>query len=94
MNLAFMPFSIAAGVIGSKVGHRAFDAAWENLTDAPKPKPGAPNQSLMPIAVVAAVEAATIAASAAVAHELAARTFHYLFGSWPAKPPKPPDLDD
>jgi hypothetical protein len=93
VNLAYVPFSIAAGVIGSRLGHRVFDQAWSSVTDAPKPKPGAPDQSLVKVAVVAAVEAGTIAASAAIAHELGARTFHYLFGAWPKKLPKPETTD-
>ena len=83
-RLAYLPFSLAAGMIGSLVGRRAFRAVWERIADqAGPPSPSAPELPLGRVALAAALEAATLAACAAVARQLAARVFHRLFGAWP-----------
>jgi predicted component of type VI protein secretion system len=83
-RLAYLPFSLAAGAIGSTLGRRAFRAAWTRISgQAAPPSPSAPELPLGRVALTAALEAATLAASAAVARQLAARVFHRLFGAWP-----------
>ncbi|WP_249021401.1 DUF4235 domain-containing protein [Conexibacter sp. S30A1] len=83
-RLAYLPFSVAAGAIGSFAGRRAFRAVWERISgQAGPPSPSTPELPLARVALAAALEAATLAAGAAVARQLAARVFHRLFGAWP-----------
>jgi hypothetical protein len=88
-KLFYTPFSIVFGMIGARVGRKAFNAIWGSVSDEPKPSPKEPAASLGRIAVSAALEGATLAASAAVARQLSVRAFHHVFGVWPVKPRRP-----
>jgi hypothetical protein len=89
-KLFFTPFSIVFSLLGSIVGKRAFRAIWERVSDEPRPpSPKEPAQSLGRVAASAALQAATLAATTAVARQLAVRTFHHLFGVWPVKAKQP-----
>lgn len=88
-KLAYTPFSIVFGMLGARVGRRAFSAIWGRVSDEPKPSPKEPEVSLGRIAVSAALEGATLAATAAVARQLSVRAFHHIFGVWPVKPKHP-----
>lgn len=85
MKLLYKPFSIVSGVIGARVGRKAFTTLWDGIADAPKPSPNDPEAGLVRITASAALEAATLAASAALFNQLSLRLFHYLFGVWPDK---------
>jgi Protein of unknown function (DUF4235) len=89
VKLFYYPFSIVAGIIGARTGRKAFAALWGEISDSPKPAPTAPDVGLATVAVSAALEGATIAASAAIAHQLTVRVFHHLFGFWPVKQKQP-----
>jgi hypothetical protein len=89
MKLLYYPFSILAGIIGARAGRKAFTALWGEISDSPKPSPTSPDAGLTTVAVSAALEGATMAASAAVAHQLTVRLFHHLFGVWPVKGKQP-----
>jgi hypothetical protein len=93
-KLLYTPFSVVFGMLGARVGKKAFKAIWGRVSDEPKP-PSAkePDRSLGRVAGAAALEAATLAASAAVARQLSVRAFHHLFGVWPVKT-KQPTADD
>ena len=90
MKLLYKPFAIFAGVIGHRTGRTAFQAVWSHLggEEEKPPSPRAGRVGLAQVAGSAALEAATIAATAAVFEQLAARVFHHLFGAWPEKPPQ------
>ena len=92
-KLAYTPFSIVFGMLGARVGKRAFSAIWGRVSDGPKPSPKEPEASLGRIAVSAALEGATLAATAAVARQLSVRAFHHIFGVWPVKPKRPAASD-
>ncbi|HWD69085.1 MAG TPA: DUF4235 domain-containing protein [Solirubrobacteraceae bacterium] len=93
-KLFFTPFSIVFGIVGSVAGKRAFKAIWRRISDDPEPpSPKAPAESLGRIAASAALQGATLAASAAVARQLSVRAFHHLFGVWPVKPKQPKTAD-
>jgi hypothetical protein len=92
-KLAYTPFSIVFGMLGARVGKKAFAAIWGSVSDAPKPSPKQPEASLGRLAASAALEGATLAAAGAVAKQLSVRAFHHLFGVWPVKP-KPPKHAD
>ncbi len=84
-RLVYTPFSIVFGILGSVIGRRAFNAIWERVSNEPKPSATEPDTSLGRVAASAALEGATLAATAAVAGQLSVRAFHYLFGVWPVK---------
>lgn len=88
-KLLYTPFSIIAGIIGVRAGKKAFNALWGGISDEPKPSADAPAVPLSRVALSAALEGATVAASAAVAHQLSVRAFHHLFGVWPVKEKQP-----
>ena len=85
-KLVYTPFSIVFGLLGARVGKKAFNTIWGRVSDTPKP-PSAkePDLSLGRVAATAALEAATLAAATAVARQLSVRAFHYMFGVWPVK---------
>jgi hypothetical protein len=87
MKLLYKPFGIAAGIIGARIGKETFDAVWQRLSDSDSPpSPTEGRQSFVALAGGAALEAAVLAATAAVVDQLAARAFYQLFGAWPSKP--------
>lgn len=87
MKIAYKPFSIVAALVGARIGREAFESTWSKLSSSPKPRPGAPENRLDQAIAAAALEAAMIATAATVAHHLAARAFHHLFGVWPEHAP-------
>lgn len=84
-KLVYTPFSIVFGMLGARIGKKAFNAIWGQVSDEPKPSPKEPAVSLGRVAASAALEGATLAATTAVARQLSVRAFHYLFGVWPVK---------
>lgn len=93
-RLLYTPFAIVFGVLGSRLGRRVFRALWTSISDDPAPpSPREPELSLAGVALSAALEGATVAATAAVARQLSVRAFHHLFGVWPVKPGRQPAGD-
>lgn len=90
MKVLYTPFSIVAGIIGSRAGKKAFTAVWGRVSDSPKPTPTQPDVTIAQVAFASALEAATVAAVGATVNTISARAFHYLFGFWPGKRPKAP----
>jgi hypothetical protein len=85
-KLVYTPFSIVFGMLGARVGKKAFNTIWGRVSDEPKPSAKEPEVSLGRIAASAALEGATLAAATAVARQLSVRAFHHVFGVWPVKP--------
>ncbi len=85
-KLVYTPFSIVFGLLGARVGKKAFNAIWGSVSDEPKPSAKEPEISLGRVAASAALEGATLAAATAVARQLSVRAFHHVFGVWPVKP--------
>ena len=84
-KLVYTPFSIVFGILGARIGKKAFNTIWGRVSDAPKPSAKEPELSLGRVAASAALEGATLAAATAVARQLSARAFHHVFGVWPVK---------
>jgi hypothetical protein len=84
-KLVYSPFSIVFGLLGARVGKKAFNAIWGRVSDEPKPSAKEPELSLGRVAASAALEGATLAAATAVARQLSVRAFHHVFGVWPVK---------
>jgi hypothetical protein len=83
MKIFYKPFGIISGVIGAKLGQRAFNSVWKNIEPAPPPDATAGDAPLAKVVAAAALEAATMAAIAAIVDRGSASAFHYLFGAWP-----------
>ncbi len=89
MKLLYKPFSMFAGQFATRLGRSAFAAMWAKVGEGEHPpQPAAGRRNLAAVAGSAALEAATMAAAAAVVDQLAARAFHHLLGAWPVKPPE------
>jgi hypothetical protein len=91
MKLLYKPFSIVGGLIGARIGRKVFEALWSGISDSPKPSATDPDTGLLKLTASSALEAATLAASAALFNQLAARLFRYLFGAWPQTSHATPD---
>jgi len=86
MKLLYKPFAVVAGIVGERLGKRAFKALWSEIDDSDDPPPPTVGEvNLIKSIGGAALRAATIAAIAAVVQRLAARAFRQLFGVWPDK---------
>ncbi len=86
MWLLYRPVGLIAGIIGTRLGKRAFKALWCRIDSSPSPpSPEAGEASLVKVAGGAALEAATVAAIAATVDRLGASAFHHLIGAWPKK---------
>jgi hypothetical protein len=85
MKLLYKPFSIVSGLVGARIGRRVFETLWGGMSDSPKPSASDPDTGLVTLAASSALEAAILAASAAVFDLLSARLFRYMFGVWPQK---------
>jgi hypothetical protein len=89
MKFVYMPFSILARSVGTRLGKAAFHTVWGKLGESEEPPhPASGRISLARVAGSAALEAATMAAIGAVIDQVAARAFHQLVGAWPEKPPE------
>ena len=91
MRLLYKPFGIIGGIIAGKLGQKAFKSIWAKIDDAPPPKAGTGQSSVVKVAGGRALEAGVMAASAATVDRVFAHGFHYFIGLWPKKPPKPKD---
>lgn len=85
MRLLYKPFAIVAGILGARAGRQVFSAIWSEFSDSPKPSASDPDVKLGKLAVSAALEGASLAASLALAHQLTLRLFRHLFGVWPGE---------
>jgi hypothetical protein len=84
MRFLYKPFAIIAGIIGARIGKKTFRALWARIDNAEPPAPTTPEASLPKVVGARALEAATMAATAAVVDRASARSFQYLTGFWPA----------
>jgi Protein of unknown function (DUF4235) len=87
MKLLYMPFAVLSGIIGTRLGRRAFRAIWAEIDDSPSPPPPETGEVNVGKAIGgAALQAAIMAGIVAAVRLLGARLFHWLFGVWPNKP--------
>ncbi len=85
MKLLYKPFTIAAALIGAKLGQQVFNSLWSAIDDARPPSPTTADASLTKIVGAKALEGATMAAIAAIVDRAGARSFRYLTGVWPGE---------
>ena len=93
MRLFYKPFGIIAGLIGARLGRRLFQKLWAQIDTGVPPSAKGGQGSTTKVVTAAALEAATLAGTRAAVDRAGARSFHYLIGIWPEKPPKAKDED-
>lgn len=74
--------------IAARLGNGVFRSLWSRIDDREPPEPAAPEASLPKVVGASALEAATLAAFAALADRAAASAFHRVFGVWPGEKAK------
>jgi hypothetical protein len=89
MRLLYKPFGIIGGIIAARLGRKTFDSIWAKIADAPPPKAGTGQGSVVKVISAQALRAGVMAGSAAAVDRAFAHAFHYFIGIWPKKPPKP-----
>jgi hypothetical protein len=91
MKLLYKPFALIAGLIGAKLGKSVFRSVWAKLDDEEPPKETAEDVSLGKVVGAKALEAATLAGTAAAVDRASRRSFEYLFGVFPGEKKKDED---
>jgi predicted DNA-binding transcriptional regulator YafY len=94
MKILYKPFGIVAGLIGARLGRKAFKKLWTRIDAADPPEPTTAEASFSKVVGAAALEAATLAGIAAAVDRASARAFHYLTGIWPGKRKQEPPKED
>ncbi len=83
MKLLYKPFAVIAGIVGAKLGERAFRALWAQLDGEEPPKPTLREATTGKVVAAAALQAAVHSGAKAATTRATARSFHYLTGFWP-----------
>jgi hypothetical protein len=84
-KLAFIPFSIAAGLVAGLLGRKLTDLAWGAVDDEEPPAPDHRDVSWPRLTAAAAIQGAAFSASRAVADHAARRGYARLTGRWPGE---------
>ena len=85
MKLLYKPLSIFSRSLAAKLGKSTFRGLWSRIDEGEPPAPTAEGATLGKVLAAGVLEAATMAAFAALAERTSAQTFHYLFGVWPGE---------
>jgi hypothetical protein len=91
MKLLYKPFALIAGIIGARLGRSVFRALWSKLDGDEPPKETAEDVSLGRVVGAKALEAATLAGTAAAVDRASRRSFQWLFGVFPGEKKKGED---
>lgn len=91
MKLLYKPIAIIASLIAGRVGRSIFRSLWAKLDDAPPPKPGSGEGSVVKVVGAQALQASVMAGTAAAVDRAFARVFHHLVGAWPDSPAEASD---
>ena len=88
MKLLYKPFALIAGIIGARLGRSIFKGLWAKLDGAEPPKETTEEASLGKVVGAKALEAATLAGTAAAVDRASRRSFEWLFGVFPGEKKK------
>jgi Protein of unknown function (DUF4235) len=80
MRIIYRLFARITGGFAARIGKIVFKSLWERIDHEDPPAATSLDASLSKVLVGATLEAATMAAVAAVVERLTASTFSYLFG--------------
>ena len=90
MKILYKPFGAISSAIAARLGSSTFKTVWSKLDDTEPPHATTQQAPLPKILAAAVLEAAIMAAVAAVADRASARAFEHLTGAWPGeKTPEP-----
>jgi hypothetical protein len=92
MRIVYKLFARITGLIAARLGLSLFKSLWARIDERQPPKPTNLDVSLPKVVASATLEAATMAAVAAVVERATASTFSHLFGVSPE--PKKKDEKD
>jgi hypothetical protein len=84
-KLLYKPFAIIAGVISARLGRSIFRSLWSKIDSEEPPEATTAEASTGKVVGAAALEAATMAATAAAVNRATAKSFHHLVGIWPGE---------
>jgi hypothetical protein len=91
MKLLYKPFALIAGIIGARLGRSIFKNLWAKLDSDEPPKETSEEVSLGKVVGAKALEAATLAGTAAAVDRASRRSFEWLFGVFPGDKKKEKD---
>jgi hypothetical protein len=89
MKLFYKPFAIIAGLISARVGRSVFRSLWAKVDEAPPPRAGTGEATIVKLVGAEALQAGVMAGTAATVDRLFAQVFHHLVGAWPEKRKQP-----
>lgn len=87
-KLMYWPFAMIAAAISARLGRSIFRSLWATIDSAEPPAATTGEASAGKVVGAAALEAATMAATAAAVNRATAKSFHYLIGVWPGEKAK------
>jgi hypothetical protein len=83
----FLPFSLAAGLLGGLVARRTFTRLWGLIDKRDPPDAESSDVSVARLLLALALEGAVFRAARGATDHLARRAFQRLTGSWPGEEP-------
>jgi hypothetical protein len=84
-KLFYLPFSIAAGLLGGLVSRRAFALAWGTIDDRKPPTPTQRRAQVGKLALALALEGAVLRLTRGLIDYASRRGFAGLTGAWPGE---------
>jgi hypothetical protein len=84
-KLAFLPFSIGAGLVAGALSRKAFGALWGVVDDEEPPKAEHREVALPKLAAAITLEGAVFALTRGMVDHGARQLFFRLTGSWPGE---------
>jgi hypothetical protein len=85
MKFLFMPFSIAAGLLGGFLAKKIFDGIWQLFDDREAPEAHHREISLVKLALALAIEGAVFRAVRGFVDHGARHGFQRATGTWPGE---------
>jgi hypothetical protein len=92
-KVLYKPFAIIASLISARLGKTVFKRLWSKVDEAEPPGPSTEEAGLPKVLGAVILEAATMAAIAALVDRGTARLFQYLTGTWPGEHEQDEDED-
>lgn len=84
-KLLFLPFSVAAGLVGGLLSRRAFALAWGVIDDREPPKPDDRRARLGKLALALALEGAVFRLAKGLTDHASRSSFARVTGRWPGE---------
>jgi hypothetical protein len=85
VKLAFVPISIAGGLLAGLIGRKAFDAIWGRVDEEEAPQPEHREVSFAKLALALAIEGAIFRLVKGLFDHAARRGFARMTGEWPGE---------